>query len=229
MSVSAIKVAAKSPAKAAIIFLHGLGDSGEGWSWFPQYLAQSGVIPKATLDSINFVFPNAPIMPVSVNNGYPMPSWFDIFELGNPNAKQDIEGFLKSCDILKALVHEQIKNEIPKEKIIIGGFSQGAALSLATASLLDVKIGGVIGLSGFCPVRSTIEEKAKQSVNFDTPVFQGHGTADPVINYEYGKLTSEFYKELGFKNYTFNTYPGLAHSADDKELFDIAQFIKNIL
>lgn len=229
MSVSAIRVSANSTAKAAIIFLHGLGDSGEGWSWFPQYLAQSGALPQSTIDSINFVFPNAPIVPVTVNNGYKMPAWFDIYELGNPKARADVEGFLKSCEFIKQLVHEQIANEIPQEKIIIGGFSQGAALSLATASLLDVKIGGVIALSGFCPIRSTIQEKVKESVNFDTPVFQGHGTVDPVINYDYGKMTSEFYKDLGFTNYLFKTYPGVAHSADDKELYDVADFIKSII
>ena len=69
----------------------------------------------------------------------------------------------------------------------------------------------------------------KPRVNFDTPIFQGHGTVDPVINYDYGKQTSELYKQLGFKNLKFNTYEGVAHSASEEELADVIKFIKNIV
>ncbi|KAK6863382.1 Acyl-protein thioesterase 1 [Candida tropicalis] len=158
-----------------------------------------------------------------------MPAWFDIYELGNPNAKQDIEGFFKSCDILKNLVKQQIEEfKIPPEKIIIGGFSQGAAISLATLATMETKIGGCVALSGFCALRKEVESKLS-SANLDTPIFQGHGTADPVINYQYGKKTSEFFKELGFKNLDFQTYPGVQHSASDEELAAVIKFIKDVL
>jgi phospholipase/carboxylesterase len=224
--VSAIRIPASKPAKAAVIFLHGLGDSGEGWSWFPRLVQQSRIITNH--DEINYVFPNAPNMPITANGGYVMPGWFDIFEFGNDNAKQDIAGFMKSVDIVKSLVKEQIDNNIPPEKVIIGGFSQGAALSLATAATMDYKIGGVIALSGFCPIPSTVEEHSK-SANYTTPIFQGHGTVDPLISKEWAQKTSEFYKGLGFTNYSFNTYPGVAHSADEAELADVQKFINNVL
>ncbi|RCK65269.1 Acyl-protein thioesterase 1 [Candida viswanathii] len=226
MSVSAIRIPANGAhGKAALIFIHGLGDTGQGWSWLPQLIVQSKLITTP----INYVFPNAPEIPITVNNGFRMPAWFDIYEFGNPNAKQDVEGFFKSCDILKSLVKQQIEEfNIPPEKIIIGGFSQGAAISLATTAIMDTKIGGCIALSGFCPVRKEVQAK-KLSANFDTPIFEGHGTADPVINYDYGKLTSEFYKELGFKDLRFHTYPGVAHSASDEELIDVVRFIKQVL
>lgn len=226
MSISAIRIPANgSQGKAALIFIHGLGDSGKGWSWLPQLIGQS----KAINTPINYVFPNAPEIPITFNNGYRMPGWFDIYELGNPNAKQDVEGFFKSCEILKNLVKQQIEEfNIPAEKIIIGGFSQGAAISLATIATMDTKIGGCIALSGFCPVRKEVESK-KLNANLDTPIFQGHGTVDPIINYNYGKLSSEFYKELGFKNLNFHTYPGVAHSASDEELTEVIKFIKDVL
>ena len=191
MSVSAIRIPANgSQGKAALIFVHGLGDSGQGWSWLPQLIAQSKLITTP----INYVFPNAPEIPITINNGYRMPAWFDIYELGNPNAKQDIEGFFKSCDILKNLVKQQIEEfKIPPEKIIIGGFSQGAAISLATLATMETKIGGCVALSGFCALRKEVESKLL-SANLDTPIFQGHGTADPVINYQYGKKLVNFSK-----------------------------------
>lgn len=226
MSVSAIRIPANgSQGKAALIFVHGLGDSGQGWSWLPQLIAQSKLITTP----INYVFPNAPEIPITINNGYRMPAWFDIYELENPNAKQDIEGFFKSCDILKNLVKQQIEEfKIPPEKIIIGGFSQGAAISLATLATMETKIGGCVALSGFCALRKEVESKLL-SANLDTPIFQGHGTADPVINYQYGKKTSEFFKELGFKNLDFQTYPGVQHSASDEELAAVIKFIKDVL
>lgn len=226
MSVSAIRIPANgSQGKAALIFVHGLGDSGQGWSWLPQLIAQSKLITTP----INYVFPNAPEIPITINNGYRMPAWFDIYELGNPNAKQDIEGFFKSCDVLKNLVKQQIEEfKIPPEKIIIGGFSQGAAISLATLATMETKIGGCVALSGFCALRKEVESKLL-SANLDTPIFQGHGTADPVINYQYGKKTSEFFKELGFKNLDFQTYPGVQHSASDEELAAVIKFIKDVL
>lgn len=227
--VSSLKVnASKLPAKATVIFIHGLGDSGSGWSWFPQLVKQYNIVQQA--DSINYVFPNAPVVPVSVNFNQPMPSWFDIYEFGNPDARQDEEGFFKSCEVMKTLIKKEIEKGIPPEKVILGGFSQGAAVSLATASLLDFKIGGVVALSGFCPVRDALRQKFnKASPNFKTPIFQGHGTADPVINYEFGKLTSEYYKELGFENLTFHLYSGVAHSASEEELVDLMKFINEIV
>lgn len=229
MSVSAIRTNATTSAKSAIIFVHGLGDSGEGWSWFPQVIQQTGLVKS--YPEINFVFPNAPSIPITANGGMVMPGWFDIFQFGNPNAKQDTDGFLKSCNVVKELVREQIeKHNVPAERIIIGGFSQGAAITMATLSLLDYKIGGLVALSGFCPVTKAIAENHNKSgVNFDTPVFQGHGEADPVINFGYGKDLSDFFKSLGFTNWNFNGYPGVAHSTNNQELVDVIKFIGQIL
>lgn len=226
--IPAVRVAATAkPAKSAIIFVHGLGDSGSGWSWFPQLAKQSNIVKNC--DSINYVFPNAPLMPITANGGYVMPGWFDIYEFGNPEAKQDVDGFHKSCETLKNLIKEQVDNhDIPAEKIIIGGFSQGAAVSLATVALLDFKVGGVVALSGFSPIKESLPQIMNKA-NLETPIFQGHGTADPIINFDYGKQTSELYQKLGFKNAKFHTYPGVAHSASEEELADAMKFIDDVL
>lgn len=227
MSVSAVRIPATKTAKNAVIFLHGLGDTGEGWSWFPQVISQTGILKSQA--ETNFIFPNAPSIPITVNGGMRMPGWFDIYEFGNPKAKQDVDGFFKTCDLLKSLIKEQHeKHNIPLSKIVIGGFSQGAAISIATLSLLEEKIGGAVALSGFCPVSDALKSKI-QNANFETPVFQGHGDVDPIVQHSFGEDTSKFYREAGFKDWTFKTYGGVAHSANDEELVDVIKFLSLIL
>ncbi|GEQ71252.1 hypothetical protein JCM33374_g4933 [Metschnikowia sp. JCM 33374] len=229
MSISSVRVPASKTAKSAIIFLHGLGDSGDGWSWFPQIIKQTGLLKCQ--EETNFVFPNAPEIPITVNGGYRMPGWFDIYSFGGTSPKQDKDGFLKSCEVVKALIKEQMeKHNIPPEKIVIGGFSQGSALSMAVLSLLDFKIGGLVALSGFCPIPDSIKEKHNANgVNFNTPVFQGHGDQDEVIAHSIGEDASKFYKSLGFTNWNFNTYKGVAHSTNEQELVDAIRFISSVL
>lgn len=225
-SLPAIRVAAKAPL-AAIIFLHGLGDSGDGWLWFPRLCQQQHIIPNQ--EAINWVFPHAPTIPITVNGGMAMPGWFDIYEFGGrPDAKKDVAGFLASVDKIKQLVQEQRDQGISADKIIIGGFSQGAALSLAALALLDVKVGGVVALSGFCPVPNEVSSKST-GVNKDTPVFQGHGTADPIVSFALGEHARDLYKGLGYTNYTFKGYQGVVHLADEQELADVQEFIKKVL
>lgn len=227
MPISCVRVPAAKTARNAIIFVHGLGDSGNGWSWFPQLLAQTGLFKSQA--ETNFVFPNAPVMPITANGGMSMPGWFDIFEFGNPAARQDVPGFLKACDMIKLLVHEQINTyNIPAERIIIGGFSQGAGVTMALLLMLDVKVGGLVAISGFCPAGDAVKERA-QSVNLDTPVFQGHGSVDPVIPLPVGEHAAGFYKSLGFRKWSFKVYEGVPHSTNEEELIDVAKFISLVL
>lgn len=229
MSISCVRVPAAKTANAAVIFIHGLGDSGNGWSWFPQVVGQIGLLKSAS--EINYVFPNAPIIPVTANGGMSMSGWFDIYEFGNPKARQDISGFFKSCEVVQLLVREQMEvHNIAPERILIGGFSQGAAISMAVLSLLDVRIGGLIALSGFCPVADSLSEKYQKSgLNFDTPVFQGHGTADPIISLEFGKHAKNVYGGLGFRNWDFRSYAGVGHSTNEQELIDVIKFMSSTL
>lgn len=222
-------LAAKQPAEAAVIFLHGLGDTGNGWSWLPEMAKQSGLLRDTS--RINYVFPNAPEIPITVNGGYRMPGWFDIYDFGNPDGRQDVDGFFSSCEYVKTLISEQVNDHnISADRVILGGFSQGAAIALATATLLDFKIGGVVALSGFCPVRKELGARAnKDGVNYQTPIFQGHGTADPVVRYDYGEQSGQFYKDMGYKNLSFHSYPGVAHSASETELAEVIKFMGTVI
>ena len=118
--------------------------------------------------------------------------------------------------------------QIPDTNNIVGGFSQGAAISLASSMTLPVKVGGFVALSGFCcaPFEAF---QSSSSKNLDTPIFHGHGDDDPVVPLQSGKAAKEFYtSKCGMQNYDFRVYRGLEHSTSPEEIFDLIEFIKNV-
>jgi predicted esterase len=130
MSFPAIRVPASRVPSASIIFLHGLGDSGAGWA----FLAEEARRQKR-LQHVNFVFPTAPNRKVTLNFGMEMSAWYDIPSLGALRTNQDDKGVLESVEILKNLIKEQQDKGIPANRIVIGGFSQGCAISLAVRAI----------------------------------------------------------------------------------------------
>lgn len=224
MSLSAIRVpAVTKPATAAVIFFHGLGDSGSGWKFFADMARSS-----PDFDHINFVFPNAPTAPITVNGGMEMSSWFDIQRFGEWTNNKDVAGYLKSLDKVGTYIEEQIKQGIKPERIVVGGFSQGGGLALGTAALYPKKLAAIIAFSPAVPFFSLLKEKTID-VNKNTPVFHGHGTADPIVPISAGVQDHKLFTELGFKDYTFKTYGGLEHSCDPNELREAFDLIKRVL
>ncbi|ANB15364.1 palmitoyl-(protein) hydrolase [Sugiyamaella lignohabitans] len=124
MTYPAVRIPAVKAPSATVIFLHGLGDSGNGW----RFLAEEA-IRKKRLQHVNFIFPDAPMKPVTLNFGMQMPAWYDIPKLENVRHKQDEVGVLESVDRLKAMIEEELGKGVPSERVVIGGFSQGCAIS----------------------------------------------------------------------------------------------------
>lgn len=221
---TAVRVAAKvQRAEQALIIFHGLGDSGSGWSFLADFLQKD-----PSFQHTKFIFPNAPNIPVTVNSGMRMPAWFDILEWSLSPSRADVEGTLRSLNVIQKYVQEQIDAGIKPENIIVGGFSQGAAISLASSMTLPVKVGGFVALSGFCcaPFEAF---QSSSSKNLDTPIFHGHGDDDPVVPLQSGKAAKEFYtSKCGMQNYDFRVYRGLEHSTSPEEIFDLIEFIKNV-
>ncbi|CAB4255456.1 similar to Saccharomyces cerevisiae YLR118C Acyl-protein thioesterase responsible for depalmitoylation of Gpa1p [Maudiozyma barnettii] len=225
----AVRIASRTkPHTHVLIVLHGLGDTGQGWTFLASELQQ-----EKCFDSTSFIFPNAPHIPITANSGMHMPGWFDIKEW-DPHMKQfDTEGYLKSLQCVEDYVEEQMKNGIPAKNIIIGGFSQGAALTLGSTLNLKEKIGGFFALSGF--INSGIKDviwdnevnKSAKSCNLDTPIFHGHGDWDPIVAIEKGKQAERYLtEECHFKDYNFHEYAHLEHSVAPQELRDLTNFIK---
>ncbi|XP_008306457.1 acyl-protein thioesterase 1 [Cynoglossus semilaevis] len=213
-------VPAARQATAAVIFLHGLGDSGHGWA---------DGLAGIRIPHVKYICPHAPTMPVTLNMRLPMPSWFDIHDQYH-NAKEDEAGIKRASDNIKALIDQEVKNGIPSNRIILGGFSQGGALSLYTALTTQQQLAGVVALSCWLPLRNSFPQASANCANKDMPVFQCHGVADPLVPFAFGSQTAEMMKALmNPANITFKPYPGLDHSSCPEEMMDIKRFIEKQL
>jgi len=200
---------------ATVIFLHGLGDSGHGWSSAFQAIRKPHV---------KYVCPTAAPMPVSLNGGFRMSSWFDILGL-EENSAEDQQGIRDAADLLQQYISEEEKAGIPRKRIMVGGFSQGGAVALYSSLAYEKQkaepLAGVIGLSCWMPLHKQFNGI---KVNTETPVFQGHGETDPLVKFSFGKLTAEAISKFN-KNHVFKSYQGMGHSSCEQEMSDVRDFI----
>ncbi|PWN48026.1 acyl-protein thioesterase 1 [Violaceomyces palustris] len=218
---------------ATLFLLHGLGDTSAGWSDVAMMLSK-----RPSLRHVRFVLPNSPIQPVTLNMGMSMPSWFDIRSLDDISGGEDEAGLLKSRDEIIKLVKAEVDgsgkgldgHKIASERVVVGGFSQGGAISYLTGLTIPMQVGGVVALSTWLPLRAKINALKSDHMN-NLKVFHGHGNADPVVRYEYGSRTVDFVKkELGLGDkVTFKTYDGMPHSACAEEIEDIAKFLEQVI
>ncbi|XP_032901156.1 acyl-protein thioesterase 2-like [Amblyraja radiata] len=200
---------------AVVIFLHGLGDSGHA-------LAES--MASIRLPYVKYICPHAPKMPVQLKFFTSMPSWFDLTGL-NPDDTEDEAGIKKAADCIKAIIEHEIKNGIPSHRIILGGFSQGGALSLYTALTCHHKLGGVVALSCWLPLHKSFPQAAGRNVNKDISILQCHGEMDPVVKLRFGVMTSHKLKTIiNPTNIKFITYL-MQHCTCKEEMAAVSNFI----
>ncbi|XP_060798935.1 acyl-protein thioesterase 2 [Neoarius graeffei] len=205
---------------AAVIFLHGLGDTGHGWA---------DAMTPMRLPYVKYIYPHAPRIPVTLNMKMTMPSWFDLIGL-TPEAPEDEAGIKRAAENIKAIIDHEAKNGIPPHRILLGGFSQGGALSLYTALTCQHKLAGVVALSCWLPLHKTFPQAASGSANKDIPILQCHGEMDPMIPSQFGAMTAEKLKAIvSPQKVTFCTYPGLMHSSCPQELSAVKEFIEKQL
>ncbi|XP_037703540.1 acyl-protein thioesterase 1-like [Choloepus didactylus] len=170
-----------------------------------------------------------PVMPVTLNMNMTMPSWFDIIGL-SPGSQEDEPGIKQAAENVKSLMDQEVKNGIPSNRIILGGFSQGGALSLYTALTTQQKLAGVIALSCWLALRDSFPQGPITGTNKDISILQCHGDCDPLVALMFVSLTTEKLKTLvNPANVAFKTYGGLMHSSCHQEMMDIKQFIDKVL
>lgn len=197
-----------------IIWLHGLGADGHDFVPIVNELKLSKNL------SIRFIFPHAPIMPVTINNGYKMRSWFDILSLSD-ESKIDKEGIMKAITGIEHIINQEIARGIHPEKILLAGFSQGATMALATIMHYPQRLTGAIGLSGFlAPSMMT------KPSHVTTPIFLAHGVHDNVVPFAWGELTRALLQHAGFP-VEWHAYP-VAHHVNADEVADIHRFIERL-
>jgi len=213
MAVSPVILQATSKHTASLIFLHGLGDTGHGWA---QAMAQ--IRPSY----MKVICPTAASMPVTLNAGFQMPSWFDLKTL-DMYGPEDEDGIKKAAANIQTMIQSEISAGIPANRIIVGGFSQGGALALYTGLTSTQPLAGIVALSCWLPLHKSFPDARKTA---DTvPILQCHGEVDPVLPYKFGQL-SHYSLKTFMKNAQFNSYPGLSHSSSDEEMNEVKAFIE---
>ncbi|XP_037697285.1 acyl-protein thioesterase 1-like isoform X2 [Choloepus didactylus] len=168
-------------------------------------------------------------MPVTLNMNMSMPPWFDIIGL-SLNSQEDEPGIKQVAENVKSLTDQEVKNGIPSNRIILGGFSEGGALSLYTALTTQQKLAGVAALSCWLPLQDSFPQGPITGTNKDMSILQCHGDCNPLVPLMFGSLTTEKLKTLvNPANVTFKTYGGLMHNSCHQEMMDIKQFIEEVL
>ena len=201
---------------AVVIWLHGLG--ADNSDFLP-------IIPELLLKhSFKFIFPNAPMIPITLNGGFIMRGWYDIKELNNLAQFTDVAGIKQSTQQIEALIAQQIDLGFSTERIILAGFSQGGVISYITGINSKYKLGGVLALSCYLP---SLAVKIDESINKATPFFAIHGTEDPVVPYKGGYHAYEELKNHGY-NIKWAEYL-MPHSVCLEELVDIGSWLDSIV
>lgn len=204
-----------SQATHTVIWMHGLGADGN--DFFP-------IVPEllgADMPACRFVFPHAPVRPISINQGMPMRAWYDIFAF-DLVSREDADGIRASQGSIQALIEREYQRGIPHENIVLAGFSQGCAMALHTGIRLDKPLAGIIGLSGYLPLTDSVGIE-HHPANLDTPIFLGHGTMDPVVSLSRGEAARDTLTSLGYQA-QWHTYP-MQHAVCPQEIADIRVFL----
>lgn len=217
MPLSTIQIETRSNPDCAVIWLHGLGANGHD---FEPIVAELN-LPSST--RARFIFPNAPIQVVTLNNGMQMPAWYDIFSL-DKDSKEDGAGIIKMSEEINLLIQQQIDDGIAADKIVLAGFSQGGALTLYTGLNTSHRLAGLLALSCYLPLRENLENFAKHTQR-DLPIFLAHGTHDEVVPLGFARLAKELLEEQGFK-ISWHDY-ACAHTVCAEEIQDIREFLLN--
>lgn len=217
-ALSFIEINPKTPAKRCVIWLHGLGADGSDFVPIVPELR----LPEAL--AIRFVFPHAPVMPITINQGYEMPAWYDISSVAI-DGKIDKDGMMKSVATIEKYIAKEISQGISRENIILAGFSQGAVIALLTALHGLTPVAGVIALSGYLPLAKEAIQTLNQGAKF--PIFIAHGMEDSIVPYALGKAAYLTLNELNYP-VSWHSYP-IAHTVSLDEIHDLSMWIQRDL
>ncbi|PJK11488.1 carboxylesterase [Lysobacteraceae bacterium NML08-0793] len=200
----------------AVIWLHGLGaDAHDFEPIVPELIGQDW-------PALRFVFPNAPVRPITINGGVPMRGWYDIRDMDLSN-RADAEGVAESVVQIEALIAREIERGIPAERIFLAGFSQGGAITLAAGIERTTPLAGLVALSTYLPLgmgsMTKLTDAARQQ-----PVFMAHGLHDPVVPYGGGRRSRDMLRDAGFE-VDWHAYP-MMHQVCAEEIRDLGHWFE---
>jgi len=207
---------------ASVIWLHGLGADGNDFVPIVNELELDGT------PAIRFVFPHAPMRPVTINNGYVMRAWYDVSfgDLEGQSRLADERGVRESQAHITALIEREARRGVAAQDIVLAGFSQGGAIALQTGLRHPQKLAGVMALSGYLPLAESLLQEAAPA-NKTTPIFMAHGTYDPVVPLMMGAGSMTLLSGLGYA-VEWRQYP-MPHSVCPEEIQDIGAWLRKVL
>lgn len=208
---------------ASVVVLHGLGADGNDFVPIAQELDLSAV------GAVRFVFPHAPVRPVTLNGGYAMRAWYDIFPPSTQPGvarREDEAGLRQSQAQVQALLDREVARGVPPERTVLMGFSQGCAMALLTGLRAPQRLAGVVGLSGYLPLARHTEAERSEA-NRGLPLFLAHGTQDTVVVPSRGEAARDALLALGYP-VQWHTYP-MAHSVCGDEVADLNTWLLGVL
>jgi phospholipase/carboxylesterase len=217
--LDAVEVEPEAAADAAVVLMHGLGADGHDFE---------SIVPELRLPvspSVRWVFPHAPVRPVSINAGYRMRAWYDIVGLDRRSPEDEV-GVRESSRAVHDLVRRERERGIDSSRIVIAGFSQGGALALFAALRWPERLAGIAALSTYLPLGRTLEQE-RHPANAAVPIFMAHGTYDSVVPPELGRLSRDHLHSLGYE-VEWHEYP-IPHSVSAEELAELRSWLLRVL
>lgn len=207
--------------RASIVVLHGLGADGNDFVPIAQELDLDSIGP------VRFVFPSAPVRPVSVNNGYEMRAWYDIHPPGpDGQRREDEAGLRDSQALVQALLDREVERGVPSGRTVLMGFSQGCAMTLLAGLRAPQRLAGIVGLSGYLPLAAATAAERSEA-NRNVPVFLAHGEQDAVVELARGEASREALLALGYP-VQWQTY-AMGHSVCAQEISDLNRWLLQVL
>ena len=216
-TLETVEIEPAGSATGSVIWLHGLGADGHDFE---------PIVPELRLPAglnLRFVFPHAPVRPVTINGGAVMRAWFDIISLDR-TGRVDTDGILASSSSLAQLVEREHQRGIAKERIVLAGFSQGGAIAALTAVTCAQPLAGLMALSTYVPDASFLQEPSQPS---SLPIFMAHGTFDPVLPEALGQAGRKALTDAGYV-VDWHEYP-MAHAVCAEEIADIREWLIGVL
>ena len=205
--------------EASVIWLHGLGADGHDFEPIVPQLINRGE------RALRFVFPHAPVRPVTLNGGFPMRAWYDIVSLER-RGPEDERGVRQAQQAVEALIRRENERGIASERIVLAGFSQGGAVAMYAGTRYPRSLAGIMGLSCYM-LGATRFATERLAANQRTPIFLAHGTQDPVVAPLLGEETRRLLEHAGYA-VEWHAYP-MAHAVCPQEVADIAAWLRRVL
>lgn len=206
-------------ADAAVIWLHGLGADGN------DFVPVATALQLPDTLNIRFIFPHAPLRPITINRGYRMRGWYDVTSLDIAN-QDDESGIIESSQMLLQLSQQQQAQGIAAERIVFAGFSQGGAIALHAGLRSAQTLGGIIALSTYLPMKDRLTQEAAEASR-RTPIFLAHGLHDEVVAMQFGARTRSLLLQHGYP-LQWHEY-AMGHSVCNDEISDISTWLTDVL